>query len=217
MWSLFRRWSANGTWGCVVAALHEQARLVEGRVERKPQTVVIDTHLARGASNGGVTFHDRGGPYGRTNAALRVAVDACGLPLAGRVVAASTPQATASEMLLEDRVGGGQAKRLELVLVDRGTLAKAAQRLSRRFGLEVRRFGLEVRRVGWDEPERDERGRKLFRPIRFAWRVEVAHGLLGRLRLARSFENTCRSKTASTSVACALVLAQQITSERTAA
>jgi hypothetical protein len=29
--------------------------------------VVIDTHLARGASNGGFTFHDRGGPYGRTN------------------------------------------------------------------------------------------------------------------------------------------------------
>lgn len=26
--------------------------------------VVIDTHLARGASNGGLTFHDRGGAYG---------------------------------------------------------------------------------------------------------------------------------------------------------
>lgn len=38
--------------------------------------VVIDTHLARGASNGGGTFHDRGGPYGRTKGAKRVvAVD----------------------------------------------------------------------------------------------------------------------------------------------
>jgi putative transposase len=46
--------------------------------------VVIDTHLARGASNGGVTFHDRGGPYGRTKGAKRVVVvDVTGLPVAG--------------------------------------------------------------------------------------------------------------------------------------
>jgi putative transposase len=34
--------------------------------------VVIDTQLARGASNGGFTFHDRGGLYGRTKGAQRV-------------------------------------------------------------------------------------------------------------------------------------------------
>jgi hypothetical protein len=44
--------------------------------------VVIDTHLARGASNGGFTSHDRGGPYGRTKGAKRVvAVDVTGLPV----------------------------------------------------------------------------------------------------------------------------------------
>lgn len=44
--------------------------------------VVIDTHLARGASNGGATFHDRGGPFGRTKGAKRVvAVDVTGLPV----------------------------------------------------------------------------------------------------------------------------------------
>jgi putative transposase len=44
--------------------------------------VVIDTHLARGASNGGFTFHDRGGPYARTKGAKRVvAVDVTGLPV----------------------------------------------------------------------------------------------------------------------------------------
>jgi transposase len=32
---------------------------------RRPRVVVIDTHLARGASHGGFTFHDRRGPYGR--------------------------------------------------------------------------------------------------------------------------------------------------------
>lgn len=45
--------------------------------------VVIDTHLARGASNGGATFHDRGGPFGRTKGATRVvAIDATGIPVA---------------------------------------------------------------------------------------------------------------------------------------
>jgi hypothetical protein len=42
--------------------------------------VVTDTHLARAASNGGFTFHDRSGPYGRTKGAKRVvAVDVTGL------------------------------------------------------------------------------------------------------------------------------------------
>ena len=52
--------------------------------------VVIDTHLAaRGASNGGLTFHDRGGPYGRTKGAKRVvAVDVTGLPVAALAVPA---------------------------------------------------------------------------------------------------------------------------------
>ena len=39
---------------------------VDRRADPTPSMVVIDTHLARGASNGGLTFHDRGGPYGRT-------------------------------------------------------------------------------------------------------------------------------------------------------
>jgi hypothetical protein len=34
--------------------------------------VVIGLHRARAASNGGFTFHDRGGPYGRTKGAKRV-------------------------------------------------------------------------------------------------------------------------------------------------
>ena len=47
--------------------------------------VVIDTHLARGVSNGGFTSQDRGGPHGRTKGAKRVvAVDVTGLSL-GRV------------------------------------------------------------------------------------------------------------------------------------
>jgi transposase len=49
----------------------------------------------------------------------------------------------------------------------------------------------EVRRVGWDDKQ------PVFRPVRHAWRVEVAHGgRRGRSRrLAKSFENTITSAT----------------------
>ena len=64
--------------------------------------VVIDTQLARGSSNGGATFHDRGGPYGRTKGAKRiVAVDVTGLPVGALVVPASTHENRASELMLE--------------------------------------------------------------------------------------------------------------------
>ena len=51
VWSQFRRWSRNGTWASVLAALHEQARAAVGR-ERLPSMLVIDSSLARGASGG---------------------------------------------------------------------------------------------------------------------------------------------------------------------
>jgi IS605 OrfB family transposase len=43
--------------------LHVAASEADGRADATPSMVVIDTHLARGASNGGLTFHDRGGPF----------------------------------------------------------------------------------------------------------------------------------------------------------
>ncbi len=60
-----------------------------------------------------------------------------------------------------------------------------------------RRHGLEVRRDGWDDKQ------PTFRPIRHAWRVEVAHVCLGRSRrLAKSFENTTSSANGWLQVAC---------------
>ena len=190
IWSQFRRWSRNGTWTRVLASLHASSRTALGRKNQRPSMVVIDTHLARGASNGGVTFHNRGGPYGRTNGAKRIVwVDVTGLPLCVRVVSASTSDARAIELILDDLARTGADERLELVLVDRGTSRSAATRLSAT-------FNCEVRRVGWDEPPRNEHGAKVFRPIRHAWRVEVAHGhLVRRRRLARCFENTVTSAT----------------------
>jgi hypothetical protein len=52
--------------------------------------------------------------------------------------------------------------------------------------------------VGWDDKQ------PVFRPIRHAWCVEVAHGRLGRARrLAKSFDNTTTtSATGWLQVAC---------------
>jgi hypothetical protein len=85
--------------------------------------------------------------------------------------------------MLEHLTRQGVTARLELVLVDCGVTAAAARDLSRD-------HDLEVRRVGWDDKQ------PVLRPIRHAWRVEVAHGPLGRSRrLAKSFENTTTSAT----------------------
>ncbi len=204
-WSQFRRWSRNGTWATVVAALHEQVRVAAGR-EVRPSLVTIDSQLARGASQGGATFHDRGGPYGATNGAKRVvAVDVTGMPVGGIVVPASTTESRATELLLEHLVEIDVAGRLEVVLVDRGTSAKAAALMSRR-------FGLEVRRVFWPDKAPE------FRPLPYAWRVEVAHGMLGRSRrLAKSFENTTSSATAWLQVACVALLLLRELSHRVGA
>ncbi len=203
VWSQFRRWSRNGTWARALTVLHTAARQEDGRTEETPSMVVIDTHLARGASNGGFTFHDRGGPYGRTKGAKRVvAVDVTGLPVAALVVPASTHENRASALMLEHLTNQGVTDRLELVLVDRGVTAAAAHTIGQD-------HGLEVRRVGWDDKQPD------FRPIRHAWRVEVAHGRLGRSRrLAKSFENTTTSATGWLQVACIATTLRHLARER---
>lgn len=191
VWSQFRRWSRNGTWTRALTVLHQAARHAAGRAEESPSMVVIDTHLARGASNGGTTFHNRGGPYGHTKGAKRVvAVDVTGLPVGALVVPASTHENRTTELMLDHLTGQGAGRRLEVVFVDRGITAAAARDMGRR-------RGIEVRRVGWDDKQ------PVFRPIRHAWRVEVAHGQLGRARrLAKSFENTTTSATGWLQVAC---------------
>jgi len=176
VWSQFRRWSRNGAWARVPATLHASARTVLGRTEPLPSMMVIDTHLARGAPNDGSTFHNQGGRYGRTNGPKRiVGVDVTSLPLRVRVVPASTSEAKAVEVMLEDLARTGADHRLEMMLVDRGTADSAVRRLSST--LEY-----EVRRIGWDEPQLDTNGAKVFRPVRHAWRVEAAHGRLVRRR-----------------------------------
>lgn len=198
VWGQFRRWSLNGTLTRFLAAVHEQARIETGRTDRLPSMVIIDTHLARGASHGGTTFHDRGGPYGMTKGAKRaIAVDITGLPLCARVVPASTTESDATGLLLEDLHANRQTERLTLVLVDRGTSKRKADALTKA-------YSIEVRRVFWETKPVDPRtGERIFKPLPHAWRVEVAHGQLGRSRrLAKSFENSTDSATAWLQLAC---------------
>ena len=191
VWSQFRRWSRIDTWAHVLTVLHAAGRISDGRREAAPSMVAIDTHLARGASNGGSAFHDRGGPYGRANGAKRVvAVDVTGLPVGALAVPSSMHENRTSELMLQHLNEQGVTGRLELVLVDRVVTATAARPLGREHEIDIRRFG-------WDDKQ------PTFRPIRYAWRVEVAHGQIGRWRrLAKSFENTTDSATSWLQIAC---------------
>jgi putative transposase len=117
-------------------------------------------------------------------------------------VPASTHENRASELMLEHLGRQRVTDRLELVLVDRGVTAAAARSLGRD-------HDVEVRRVGWDDKQPS------FRPIRLAWRVEVAHGRLGRSRrLAKSFENSTTSATGWLQVASIATTLRHLSRER---
>jgi putative transposase len=85
---------------------------------------------------------------------------------------------------------------------DQWDLAAAARTLGHR-------HDVEVRRLGWDDKQ------PVFRPIRHAWRIEVAHGRLGRSRrLAKSFANTTTSATGWPQAACVATTLRQLSRER---
>lgn len=156
---------------------------------------------ARGASNGGKTFHNRGGPYSATKGARRaIAVDIAGLPLAARVLPASLHENHTTAALLKDLAGRRQQERLELVLVDNGVTVPGARKLGAEHNLEARRVGHDVKPG-------------TFIPLPFAWRVEVAPGrLLRHLRVARSFENTLDSASGWLQVVCLVAVLQALVS-----
>ena len=130
VWSRFRRWSRNGTWARALTVLHAAAHEADRRAEVTPSMVVIDTHLARGASNGGFTFTTGAAPAVAPRAPnASWAVDVTGLPVGALVVSASTHENRASELMLEHLTEQNVTGRLELVLVDRGVTAAAARTL----------------------------------------------------------------------------------------
>lgn len=184
VWSQCRRWSMNanvdsGSWNgtrrralLVAEKTRDPHWWSSTRTSRAEPRTGVSSSTTRAAPTDPPTAPHASSAWTSRVLALRV-----------RVVPASTSGASAVEQILDDLARTGDAEHLELVLVDRGTTASGATRFSAK-------FNYEVRRVGRDEPPRDEHGAKVFRPLRHAWRVEVAHGhLVRRRRLARCFEN----------------------------
>ena len=204
VWSQFRRWSRNGTWARALTVLHAAAREVDGRVEVTPSMVVIDTHLARGTSNGG------GAQLPRPRRSLR--------PHQGRQARRRSRRdwATGSRgrgARLHPRVPDERADAGAPDPARRHRPTRAGPGRSRCTGAAARTLGrrheLEVRRVGWDDKQ------PVFRPTRHAWRVEVAHVRLGRSRrLAKSFENTTTSATGWLQVACIATTPRHLSRDR---
>lgn len=135
--------------------------------------------------------HDRGSPYGHTKGAKRiVAVDVTGLPVGALVVPASTHENRASELMLEHLTRAGRHRAARAGPGGPGSHGSRCPQARST-------HDLDLRRVEWDDKQ------PVFRPIRHAWRVEVAHGRLGRgRRLAKSFENTTTAATGWLQVAC---------------
>ena len=200
VWGSFNRWSRVGVFGPVLRGLHGQTRLLLGRADELPSLVIVDAQLARGAANGGGSFHGQGGPWGATKGAKRfIAVDVTGFPVAGIVVSANVSEVAGVEQLIHRLADLDAVSRLSKVRVDKGTHAGSATRLARELGIEVERYG-------WATHP------KPFRPIALAWQVEAAHGMLGRSRrLSKSFEQTHASATAWLELACIhLILSDKV-------
>ena len=70
-----------------------------------------------------------------------VAVDVTGLPMAAVMVPASAHENVATAELMDQLSAAGCADRLEVLLVDRGTSARAATAIGKAHGIEVRRIG----------------------------------------------------------------------------
>jgi putative transposase len=147
VWSQFRRWSRNGTWARALTVLRAAAREVAGRSEPTASMVVIDTHLARGAFDGGFIPRPRRPLRPRQGAKRVVAVDVTGLPVGALVVPASCHENRTTELMLDHLRRQGVIDRHELVMVDRGVAAAAARALGRH-------HDLELRRVGWNDSSR---------------------------------------------------------------
>jgi len=153
VWSQFRRWSKNGTWSRVLTALHASSRTALGRKDPRPSMVVIDTHLARGASNGGVTFHNQGGPYGRPTAPNGSSASTSRPATLRASRPASTSEASAVEQILDDLARSGADERLELVLVDRALRSRGPATLEQ--------IQLRSSPSGWTSPHATSTGQSL--------------------------------------------------------
>lgn len=193
VWSQWRRWRANGVWARAMARLAAIVRILHDR-EPLPSMVMVDAQTVRGARYG-PTFHDAGGPGGRTIGTKRtLLVEILGLPVAASACSARPHDVVAARALLRERVEG--LPRLRAIVGDRAYRGLAA--IARQKGLAL-------------DLKRPPDGATGFVPIRPLYRIEHAFAQLGRWRrLSRCYEGSEASARAWLEVASVGYLAWRV-------
>ena len=131
VWSQWRRWRASGVWAAAMTRLAAIVRVLHDR-EPVPSMVMVDAQTVRNGRYG-PTFHEAGGPGGRTIGTKRtLLVEILGLPLAAAACSARPHDVVAGRELLRERIA--DLPRLRAVVGDRayrGLAALAERSISR--------------------------------------------------------------------------------------
>lgn len=184
VWAQWRRWRANGVWERAMMRLAAFVRLLHDR-QPFPSMVMVDAQTVKGARYG-PTFHERGGPGGRTNGTKRtLLVDILGLPVAARADSARPHDVAAGRELLRERMD--TLPRLRAVVGDRAYRGLAALAARKHIVLDIKA---------------PPPGVDAFTPIWPLYKVEHTIAQLGRWRrLSRCYEGTIASARAWLEVA----------------
>jgi len=184
VWAQWRRWRANGVWAAAMTRLAAIVRVLHDR-EPLPSMVMVDAQTAKGGRYG-PTFHDAGGPGGRTIGTKRtLLVEILGLPVAAAACSARPHDVTAARELLHDRLP--DLARLRAIVGDRAYRGLATLASRRHVALDIKAPPV---------------GRSGFTPLWPLYKVEHTIAQLGRWRrLSRCYEGSEASATAWLEVA----------------